>query len=161
MSGEFTCGRRLAGPPTQDLSKSLLIGIGNDGRSDDGLGWAFLKAIEKKNDFDGDLLYRFQLQIEDAETISRASHVVFVDACRHALPNGYLLEACQPVADVAYTSHQLNPQTVLFLCQHLYERTPTADLLLIEGCSWDLEIGLSASAQTNLNAALRFFANQI
>ena len=161
MSDECTLGGGLAGPQTTDLSNSLLIGIGNDGRSDDGLGWAFLNAVEQHSDFNGTRLYRFQLQIEDAETISHANRVVFVDSCRYTLPNGFQWQNCQPAAEVAYTSHQLNPQTVLFLCQQLYERMPAAHLLLIEGTVWDLEIGLSVAAQTNLESALLFFADQI
>jgi hydrogenase maturation protease len=139
-----------------DLWDAMLIGIGNDGRSDDGLGWAFLKAIEQDENFRGPVVYRYQLQIEDAELISHAQHVVFVDACHHDLPNGYRWQTCEPAHEVEYTSHQLSPQTVLFLCQQLYEEAPRANLLLIEGCSWDLHIGLSATAKSNLNEALRF-----
>ena len=140
-----------------DLRDAMLIGIGNDGRSDDGLGWAFLKAIEAgRKIFAGPVVYRYQLQIEDAELISHAQRVVFVDACHHELPNGYRWQTCEPAHEVEYTSHQLSPQTVLFLCQQLYEETPRANLLLIEGCSWDLQLGLSATAKSNLERSPAF-----
>ena len=46
--------------------KTLLIGIGNSGRSDDALGWKFVdEFVEYGHLFD--LEYRYQLQIEDAE----------------------------------------------------------------------------------------------
>ncbi len=141
--------------PADDLRTAMLIGIGNDGRNDDGLGWAFLNAIEQDERFCGPIVYRYQLQIEDAELISHARRVVFVDACHHELPNGYQWQTCEPVHEVEFTSHQLSPQTVLYLCQQLYETTPQASLLLIEGCSWDLQLGLSAAANSNLNAVLR------
>lgn len=140
-----------------DLRDAMLIGIGNDGRSDDGLGWAFLKAIEQNDRFRGPIVYRYQLQIEDAELISHVRRVVFVDACRHPLPDRFQWQTCKPAYEVEYTSHQLSPQTVLFLCQQLYERAPRAELMLIEGCSWDLKLGLSPAAESNLEEALRFF----
>lgn len=140
-----------------DLRDAMLIGIGNDGRSDDGLGWAFLNAIEQSGKFTGQIIYRYQLQVEDAELISRAERVVFVDACQHHLPRGFQWQTCQPSHDVEYTSHQLSPQTVLFLCQQLYEQTPQTNLLLIEGCSWELQLGLSDVAKSNLQNALQFF----
>ena len=140
-----------------DLRDAMLIGIGNDGRGDDGLGWAFLKAIEQDEEFRGPIFYRYQLQIEDAELISHARRVVFVDASHHALPEGYRCQTCEPTHEVEFTSHQLSPQTVLFLCQQLYEEIPFAELLQIEGSSWDLQLGLSAAAKSNLAGAVRFF----
>ena len=46
--------------------KTIILGIGNNGRQDDGLGWAFLDFLEEQNTTI-DLEYRYQLQIEDAE----------------------------------------------------------------------------------------------
>lgn len=142
------------------LQDAMIIGIGNDGRGDDGLGWAFLKAIEQNESFCGPIVYRYQLQIEDAELISHARRVVFVDACHHALSSGYCWQTCEPAHEVEFTSHQLSPQTVLFLCQQLYDNAPPADLLLIEGCSWELQLGLSTAAKSNLEKALSFFQRQ-
>ena len=140
-----------------DLRDSILIGIGNDGRNDDGLGWAFLDALQRDEIFPGHIHYRYQLQIEDAELISHHGHVIFVDACRNSLPGGFRWRRCTPKAEFEFTSHSLAPETVLFLCQTLYHTTPTADLMLIQGTSWNLEIGLSENAATNLDEALRFF----
>jgi Ni,Fe-hydrogenase maturation factor len=63
-----------------DLSRTLLIGIGNSGRADDGLGWAFLDEVEKTLPKNYDLEYRYQLQVEDAELISHYNTVFFIDA---------------------------------------------------------------------------------
>ena len=56
--------------------KTLLIGIGNSGRSDDALGWKF---VDEFADYDYlfDLEYRYQLQIEDSELVSRYKKVIF------------------------------------------------------------------------------------
>jgi len=163
MTSKPASQRRSVARQPAELRDAMLIGIGNDGRSDDGLGWAFLNAIEHLNAVQqngachGLIVYRYQLQIEDAELISHSNHVVFVDACHHELPNGFQWQTCEPAHEVEYTSHQLSPQTVLFLCQQLYGTTPKADLLLIEGRSWELEIGLSKTAKSNLDRALIHF----
>ena len=62
-------------------SSALLVGIGNSGRQDDGLGWAFLDRIEQDALFDGRIEYRYQLQVEDAALVRDAARIVFVDAC--------------------------------------------------------------------------------
>ena len=67
------------------LEKTVLIyGYGNPGRQDDGLGNEFVEIMEKwiadegiKNVFTDS---NYQLNIEDADTISSKDIVVFVDA---------------------------------------------------------------------------------
>ena len=57
--------------------KTLLFGIGNSGRSDDGLGWEFLDKIKPNFPIDFDMEYRYQLQIEDAELAKQYQRVMF------------------------------------------------------------------------------------
>ena len=146
-----------AAEATIDWRNSVLIGIGNDGRNDDGLGWAFVDAMEQDGRFPGRLARRFQLQIEDAELISHFRHVIFVDAFRNSLPNGFQWQNCLPQAFTEFSSHRLSPQSVLDLCHQLYTDVPTAHLLLIAGNHWELSIGLSRAAESNLQRSLHFF----
>lgn len=139
------------------VPETLLIGIGNSGRSDDGLGWAFLDRIQQQSAFDGRVEYRYQLQVEDAALIRGVEHVIFVDSYRGELPNGFRLTRCEPAADFTFTTHVLAPEAVLSLCQDLYGDLPRADVLMIQGTSWDLHIGMSAKAERRLENALRFF----
>lgn len=138
-------------------SETLLIGIGNNGRSDDGLGWAFLDRIQQEAAFDGRVEYRYQLQIEDAALISEAEHVIFIDSYRGELPDGFQLKRCKPAKDFAFTTHALSPEAVLSLCRDLYGRDPRADALMIQGTCWDLRIGMSPEAEKRLETALQFF----
>jgi hypothetical protein len=101
--------------------------------------------------------YRYQLQIEDAERISRESRVVFVDASVESLPGGFEWRRCAPWGTMEFTSHALTASAVLRLCEQLYGRSPRAHLLAIEGSEWGLGAGLSATAKRNLTAALGFF----
>ncbi|RLD75788.1 MAG: Ni/Fe hydrogenase, partial [Bacteroidetes bacterium] len=61
-------------------NKTIVFGIGNIGRQDDGLGWLFLDHLKEKQFNHLDLEYRYQLQIEDAELICNYDTVIFVDA---------------------------------------------------------------------------------
>jgi hydrogenase maturation protease len=148
-------GRPVAGPAT------LLFGIGNSGRSDDGLGWAFLDRIEQGGGYPGQLEYRYQLQVEDAALVSRADRVIFVDSYRGKLPGGFQWAPCQPSGDFEFTTHVLPPRAVLHYCRDLYGKAPPADLLMIQGSSWELQVGLSPEAATHLESALRFFREKL
>lgn len=139
------------------MSEFLLFGIGNSGRSDDGLGWAFLDRIQHQADFSGQIEYRYQLQVEDAATVSRADRVIFVDSCQGALPGGFQWAPCPASRDFAFTSHVLAPSAVMYLCEDLYGKAPPAELLLIQGDCWDLDTGLSVAAHRRLERALESF----
>ena len=139
---------------------TILFGIGNNVRGDDGLGWAFLDRVDRETDFPGRLEYRYQLQVEDAELISRAERVVFVDAYRSELPGGFQWAPCQPTADADFTSHVLSPGALLHICRDLYAKSPSANLLVIQGRSWDLHLGMSPVAERNLDRAVRFFTSR-
>jgi len=139
----------------------LLIGIGNSGRSDDGLGWAFVDRIKGEAGFKGEIEYRYQLQVEDAELISRAEHVIFVDSYRGELSDGFRFKPCSASPDSEFTSHVLPPGAILHLCRELYGESPRADLLLIQGSSWELHNGLSAEANNRLNRAVDYFRKEI
>lgn len=138
-------------------SDTLLIGIGNSGRSDDGLGWAFLDCLRQGAVFGGRTEYRCQLQVEDAALISDVDHVIFVDSYHGELPNGFQLERCEPLNEFEFTTHALSPGAVLSLCRDLYGRIPRADVLMIQGTSWDLHIGMSPEAEKRLEDAVQYF----
>lgn len=138
----------------------LIIGIGNSGRSDDGLGWFMLDYIEKT--FPGlTLLYRYQLQIEDAELISHYSTVIFVDATKEKTKNGFYFKSCYPNMGLGLTSHMLKPETVLWIENELYQTNPMCFVLGIEGVKWDLSREPSRSGLNNLDLARDFIREHI
>ena len=61
---------------------TLVIGIGNKGRNDDGLGWNFAAFIEQMRLPKVSIEYRYQLQIEDAYLISQYERIFFADTLR-------------------------------------------------------------------------------
>ena len=120
-----------------------------------------MEAVEKGGDFPGDTLLRYQLQVEDADLISQYDQVIFVDAYQGGLEDGYTFKKCLAAKDFSFTTHRLPPETVLYLCQELYQKNPNAYMLLIDGEKWELEIRLSELGQKNLQKALNFFEEEI
>jgi hydrogenase maturation protease len=146
---------------SESKTKQLIIGIGNAGRQDDGLGWAFLDAIKMHLPENVELVYRYQLNIEEAELISSASQVIFVDARKSGDNQAYHFGPCEPKETYEFTTHALGPEVVVALCNSLYGVSPKAYLFAISGEKWELEEGLSEYAKMNLKKAVEFFEKQI
>lgn len=141
------------------LDKTLIIGIGNNTRQDDGLGWCFLDKLSEKGVDDNHLLYKYQLMVEDAELISNFTTVFFVDANKTSHTNGFCIERLYPSEKVAFSTHAVPPNQILNLCQNIYHKKPTAYVIKIDGYLWDFKIGLSQKASENLLNAYTQFMN--
>ena len=138
-------------------NKTIVLGIGNIGRQDDGLGWLFLDYLKDEGFKDIEIEYRYQLQIEDAELISNYENVIFIDATKEQTKNGFYYKTCESSDKFGFSSHELVPETILYLANNLYNHNPKAFILGIQGYEWNLEIGLSVEAKVNLNNAKRYF----
>jgi len=141
--------------------KNLLFAIGNNARQDDGLGWALGEAWEKSGGFEGEIHFRYQLEVEDSELISHAEQVIFVDAFKGELPSGFQWEKIAPTAEFEFTTHALSPQAVLFFCAQLYGKNPQAYCLLIGGEAWELGEGLTEYGASNLLLAIEFLKEKL
>ncbi len=141
--------------------KTLIFGIGNCGRADDGLGWAFLDEIEKSLPDNFDIEYRYQLQVEDAELTAQYDTVYFIDAHIAKLKNGFIWKKCVAKPSDSYTSHELKPETILNLAESIYNKKPISYLLGITGEKFGLSLELSKYAKINLAKALDFFNTAI
>ena len=135
----------------------LVVAIGNSGRADDGLGWAFGEAIEDQKLPNVTVVFRYQLQVEDAELISRYPDVLFVDAAVDQIAGGVGLEKVEARGVFEYTTHALEPASVLGLCQAIYNKAPRTRLLKIQGTEWGLRTGMSRVATHNLGTAVDAF----
>ncbi|MBN1378796.1 MAG: hydrogenase maturation protease [Gammaproteobacteria bacterium] len=145
-----------------DSKQPLFIyGIGNVGRQDDGLGWAFIEALEDNPPSNVETFRNYQLNIEDAEIISHYSQVLFVDASKSESVETFRCRAVEPYASLSFTSHYLSMESVLALCQNVYNKTPVTHVIEIRGYAWELQQGLTNQAQQNLDMAVGFFKNRI
>lgn len=135
----------------------LLIGYGNAGRQDDGLGPAFAARIEAAG-LDGlkvDIDY--QLTVDHAPMVAGTELVVFADALMGGdEPFTFTPLAPGDVQNLA--SHALTPAAVLTLASTLFGKVPEAHVLGIAGVEFgQVQEGLSAFAKGNLELAESFF----
>ncbi len=148
----------LADYNTED---SLIYGIGNIGRQDDGLGWAFIDWLEAETICPkAGLMRHYQLHLEDADLISYKKQVLFVDASKAPGVESFHLEKIEPKMDFSFTSHAISIPSILATCKTCFNYMPEVHFLTIKGYEWELQQGLTSKAQDNLDTAIHFFNKQ-
>jgi len=152
-SGREGPGDQLPGAPARRI---LVIGYGNPGRRDDGLGPALaarlaslcLPGVTVESDY--------QLSIEHADLAARHDLVVFVDAARDAAGStAFYLRPVTPAPGASCFSHRISPQAVLQLAADCFAARPGGWVLGIQ--PEDLESfaeGLTPTAERNLASAV-------
>jgi hydrogenase maturation protease len=136
--------------------KVLVIGYGNPGRLDDGLGPVFAECLRLAALPDVDTDSDYQLTVEDAEAVSRYDAAVFVDASvSSAEPFEFRL--LEPSHEMSFTTHDVEPGAVMALAGRLFESSAQGFILAIRGYDFnEFGEGLSEGARANLDAALSF-----
>jgi hydrogenase maturation protease len=141
-------------------SRVLLIGFGNPGRLDDGLGPALAAALELLElpgvTIDSD----YQLTVEDATAMQDIDVVLFCDAAVCGSEPFYVAEVTARTREVGFSTHSIDPQGVLALARDLFGAAPKAYVIGIRGYDFN-EFGerLSERAQANLQAAQEFLVD--
>ena len=138
----------------------LVLGYGNPGRRDDGLGTEAAEALGVPPMPGVDVRAALQLTIEDAADAADYDLVVFIDAARSG-PAPFAVHGVAAAGEVGFTSHLVSPELVLSLCERVYGRAPRASLVAIRGYAFGLGEGLSVRACANLSAALAYVRDQL
>ncbi|HID75992.1 MAG TPA: hydrogenase maturation protease [Planctomycetaceae bacterium] len=135
-------------------AKTLLIGFGNPGRYDDGLGPALAEIALGWKLPSLTVLSNYQLAVEDAAAVAEHTRVLFADASR-AGPEPFCIQPLKPRAEWAsFSTHALRPEAVLALAHELFGAQVPAWLIAIRGYRFDpFGEGLSPQASENLRAA--------
>ncbi len=137
-----------------DNDSCLIYGIGNVGRQDDGLGWAFVDWLQAEGlCAKAEMQRNYQLLLEDAELISTKESVLFVDATKDASVASFTVERAWPRMDFSFTSHAISIPAIMATCLQCFERLPEVHVLAIRGFEFELEMGLTPAAQQNLDDA--------
>ena len=135
-------------------TKVLVIGYGNPGRGDDGLGPALATRLEMLAIPGVTVEADYQLSIEHAALAAEHDVVVFADAATDAEGPFYLRPITAAAGD-ACSSHSVTPGQVLFLARRCFSATPRSFVLGIRATSLDrFEEGLSSGAEEGLASAL-------
>lgn len=139
----------------------LLIGYGNPGRLDDGLGPAAAEWVEAAGWERVTVESCYQLAIEHAEQAAAYDVVIFADA-DVACSVPFLLEPIDPKMDAAFSTHRVEPAAILGLAHNVFAATTEGYLLRIRGHEFD-DFGerLSPQAADNLAAAMRFLESAL
>ncbi|MCX7818429.1 MAG: hydrogenase maturation protease [Kiritimatiellae bacterium] len=134
----------------------LVIGYGNPGRLDDGLGPACAEALRARAIPGVTVESNYQLVVEDAAAAAGHDAVVFVDATVDG-PEPFAWRPTSPHAATGLGSHTLDPGAVLELTRSVFHAHPEGWILAIRGYEFD-RFGerLSPRARENLDAAIEF-----
>lgn len=134
----------------------LVFGYGNPSRGDDCLGISFAESIEKKSYTNVETDTNYQLNAEEALSISTKDLAIFVDASENDIKD-FRITRLEPTVEVFFSTHAMSPGSILALCHELYNKKPATFLLEIKGYTWELGEPLSEKADSNLKKALEFF----
>jgi hydrogenase maturation protease len=151
-AGDLPASRLPAALPSP-RPRILVIGYGNPGRQDDGLGPAAAAEIEKLDWPNVTTADNYQLVIEDAIEVAAHDIVWLVDAAREG-DEPCALRPLSPALDIAFTSHLLKPEALLAIAAQHFGKSPEAYLLSIRGYEFDFLEGLSEHASRNLVLAV-------
>jgi hydrogenase maturation protease len=138
----------------------LVLGYGNPGRQDDGLGPAVAAGIDRLGWSNITAYDNYQLNIEDALEVAEHDVVWFVDAAK-AGPSPYDVRDLSPAPTIEFTSHIVAPEAILAIASQLYGKTPRAFLLAIRGYQFEFVEELTEGAADNLRVALNMLTDRI
>lgn len=141
----------------RDPGATLLIGFGNPGRGDDGLGPTFAGRIVARGLPGLTVDIDYQLTVEHALPIAGAATVVFADAAMDATEPFYFRPLAGDVP-AGLGSHSVTPEAALSLARILFGAAPRGFVLGLRGASFgEMAEGLSAIALQSLDLAEAFF----
>jgi len=137
----------------------LVLGYGNPGRQDDGLGPAVAAWFDGLGWPNVTAYDNYQLNIEDAVDVAAHEIVWFVDASKAGPP--FAVQDLAPASIIEFTSHIVRPEAILAIAYQYYGRKPQAFLLAIRGYEFEFVEELTAGATDNLRVALAMLTDRI
>ncbi|MGD0709070.1 MAG: hydrogenase maturation protease [Anaerolineaceae bacterium] len=145
------------------MKKSLILGVGNPDRQDDGVAWHVLIALagrlsqkipaSPEEDFEEtnpQLLFVLQLTPDLAEMLATYDEVCFVDAHTAEVQTELQKLELEPKYQRSPFTHHLTPETCLALSEMLYGAVPSSILVSVRGYSFNF--GNQLSPQTSVLA---------
>jgi hydrogenase maturation protease len=138
----------------------LVLGYGNPGRQDDGLGPAAAAGIEALGWPHLKVQDNYQLNIEDAIDVAEHDIVWFVDAAKTG-PEPYAVQELSPASSFEFTSHVVRPEVILSIARRHFGRSPQAFLLAIRGYEFEFIEELTTGASNNLRVALAMLTERL
>jgi hydrogenase maturation protease len=134
----------------------LLIGYGNPGRLDDGLGPALAAAIEPLSLPGVTVDSNYQLNVEDAAPIAEHDVVIFADA-DVACAEPFVFRRLAPKTELSFSTHSVDPAALLAIARDMFDAEAPGYMLGVRGYEFNaFGERLSQHARANFEAALAF-----
>ena len=136
---------------------ALVIGYGNPGRLDDGLGPALSARLEARALKGVSVETDYQLVVEHAHEIARHDYVIFADSAISGRAPFSFNEIPMPATQPKFNSHSLSPEAAMFIARTMFGAKTKGYILGIRGYEYDgFGECLSERAKVNLEAAFSF-----
>lgn len=139
----------------------LVIGYGNDLRSDDAIGQRVAEKIASKNLPNVKSLSIHQLTPELAEALASVDMAIFVDACLISETSDVQVKSLLPTATNFLAGHTGDPQALLALTKAIYGHCPQAWWVIVPGENFELGDRFSPIAENGVAIALEKIADLI
>ena len=144
------------------MAETLVLGWGNPGRGDDGLGPAMAELLAARAPASTRVESDYQLQVEDAAECAGCDRVIFVDADRSGPEPFSCRRLAATSSALGFSSHSVSPGGLLAVTRELFGREPEAWLVGIRGYEFDsFHEGLSRRASSNLAAAADYLSSAL
>jgi hydrogenase maturation protease len=141
---------------------TLILGWGNSGRADDGLGPEVVRVLTELGLPGVEAQASYQLQIEDATEVARHQRVVFIDAARSGAEPFSIDRLSPQEGGWTFSTHSISPATVLAMARDLFGAEPEAWLLGVRGYEFDeFREQLSDRARANLQQVVSYLESAL
>lgn len=141
--------------PDQNI-KVLLLGYGNPGRQDDGLGPALAEFFEKRNIPGVTVDADYQLTVEDAAAMAGHDIVIFADAAVSG-PEPFDFRPVRPSESGGWSTHSISPEALMALAESLFSSRAQGYALAVRGYEFHpFTEEMTESAKKNLAEAIQF-----
>ncbi|MHB8841481.1 MAG: hydrogenase maturation protease [Candidatus Aquicultor sp.] len=130
-------------------TKTTVIGYGNPLMGDDGVAHIVLDELERLLGVpDIEIVRRHQLDVVDAEAISKSHAVVFVDAhVSERLGDVEMREITGAQKDSINVTHISSPEELIVMAREIYGATPRAFVCAVRGYDFSFGAQLTEPAQ--------------
>lgn len=135
--------------------KILIFGYGNPGRHDDALGPLFVQRIEQMNLKNIYVDADYQLNVELGAELAEYDKVIFVDASKEG-EEPFSIKRVFPSKNITFTTHSVNAESVIAICDEYFGSAPEAWMLGIRGYDFTIGEGITDNAQRNLELAWQY-----
>ncbi|MEO0703455.1 MAG: hydrogenase maturation protease [Pseudomonadota bacterium] len=138
---------------------TLIIGYGNPGRGDDGLGPELARRLQAQALPGVTVISDFQLKVEHSVDVAGADRTVFLDAAIDT-PAPFEFHEIAAAAHIDISSHRVRPETVVALAKQHFGTVGPVYVMAIRGVAFEVfSEDLSAEAAENLSAAEPFLVD--